>query len=85
MKRHFAKTFIAGLKRLGFDIEWETHTTDEEGCWRMWSNGFTSFEDAQESMRQDIAREKRWNTHMLDTRVKWRIACRMVWTSYCEA
>lgn len=62
--------------------EWETQTTEPDGCWRTWSDGFCSFEAAMQSLQSDRAEGKRWNPHMADDAVKWRVARRIVWVRY---
>ena len=64
--------------------EWETQTTEPDGCWRTWSSGFASLESAMESLLADRAAGKRWNKYMPDDAVKWRVERRIVWTRYYE-
>jgi hypothetical protein len=72
------------VRLLGGWYEWETQTTEPDGCWRTWSAGFASLDDAMASLLADRAKGQRWNPHMPDEDVKWRVECRIVWTRYYE-
>ena len=72
------------VRLLGGRCEWETQTTEPDGCWRTWSAGFRSIDDAMKSLNEDIASGKRWSLHMPDDAVKWRVERRIVWTQYYE-
>jgi hypothetical protein len=76
------------LKRIvrffGGFYEWETQTTEPDGTWRTWSNGFMSLESAMDSLLADRDAGQRWNQYMPDESVKWRVERRIVWTRYYE-
>ena len=72
------------VRLLGGWYEWETQTTEPDGCWRKWSDGFSSLETAMESLLADRAAGKRWNQYMADDAVKWRVERRIVWPRYYE-
>lgn len=72
------------IRLLGGRYEWETQTTEPDGCWRTWTDGFSSLQDAMESLLADRAAGKRWNPHMPTESVKWRVERRIVWTRYYE-
>lgn len=70
------------VRFLGGRYEWETQTTEPDGCWRTWTDGFPSYDAAMQSLIEDRAAGKRWNQHMPYDRVKWRVERRIVWTRY---
>ena len=72
------------VRLLGGWHEWEVQTAEPDGCWRTWSDGFPSLEDAMKSLLADRAAGKRWNQYMTDDMVKWRVERRIVWTRYYE-
>lgn len=53
--------FRAIIHFLGGRFEWETQTTEPDGCWRTWTSGLASFDDAIKTVHRDIAAGKRWN------------------------
>lgn len=67
------------VRLFGGRYEWETQTTDPSGCWRTWSTGFSSLEDAMSQLEQDRACGKRWTRFMTEDKVKWRVEQRVVW------
>ena len=72
------------VRLFGGAYEWETQTTEPDGCCRTWSAGFRSLDDAMKSLENHKASGKRWNLHMPDDAVKWRVERRIVWTRYYE-
>ena len=70
------------IRFFGGRYEWEVQTTEPDGCWRLWSDGFASLADAMEHANECVENRDRWNQYMEDKDVKWRVERRIIWSKY---
>ncbi len=54
--------------------EYQVETTAPDGFFRVWQDGFSTLEKALEFMEGEKKSGRKWERHMPNERVEWRVA-----------
>lgn len=72
-------------REICLSVVYEVDTTDAAGDWRLWSDGFTTRERAEDHMRDCMRKRQQWSGAMKPEAVRWRVARKIVLTKYFDA